>query len=222
MRISTPFSDAYVPASSILLPAPLNGLYSPENEELTYTELLRICEGIDITISNADVINVEKATREQSKSAAWFNQRAGRVTASRMKAVCSTDPAYPSQCLIMQICYPQQTKFTSTATTWDASMKLQLKLHICKGSNDSFSCCDSGLMISSSHPFLAATPDHADGIVDCTCCGMGILEIKCPYCIRQDDPGTAPCFEGDMLKKIICTITKCNHSYLHVVQSVYI
>ena len=46
-----PFSDAYVPASSILLPAPLNDLYSPENEELTYTELLRICEGIDITIT---------------------------------------------------------------------------------------------------------------------------------------------------------------------------
>ena len=37
---------------------------------------------------------------------------------------------------------------------------------------------------------------------------MGILEIKCPYCIRQDDPGTAPCFEGDMLKK--------NHMYYQV------
>ena len=82
-------------------------------------------------------------------------------------------------------------------------MKLQLKLHIqdMQRKHDSFSCRDSGLMISSSHPFLAATPD---GIVDCTCCGMGILEIKCPYCIRQDDPGTAPCFEGDSYNYCYC------------------
>ena len=40
---------------------------------------------------------IEKETRLQSNSKFWFKYRAGRVTASRMKAVCHTDPANPSQ-----------------------------------------------------------------------------------------------------------------------------
>ena len=37
---------------------------------------------------------------------------------------------------------------------------------------------DSGLVINPQWPFIAATPD---GIIDCKCCGKGVLEIKCPY-----------------------------------------
>ena len=36
--------------------------------------------------------SVESETRLQSKSKLWFKYRAGRVTASRMKAVCRTLP----------------------------------------------------------------------------------------------------------------------------------
>lgn len=39
------------------------------------------------------------------------------------------------------------------------------------------------LSIDSQRPFVAATQD---GIVNCTCCGKGILEIKCPYSHRDE------------------------------------
>ena len=36
----------------------------------------------------------------------------------------------------------------------------------------------SGLHVDINDPYLGATPD---GIVSCDCCGVGLLEIKCPF-----------------------------------------
>ena len=36
-------------------------------------------------------------------------------------------------------------------------------------------------------PFLAATPD---GVVSCSCCGEGLLEIKCPFKYRNSQPAS--------------------------------
>ena len=47
---------------------------------------------------------------------------------------------------------------------------------------DNFSVVDSGLFLSESQPFLAATPD---GLVICTCCGESCLEINCLYCVKM-------------------------------------
>jgi len=39
----------------------------------------------------------------------------------------------------------------------------------------------SGLHINPKYPYFGASPD---GITNCDCCGVSILEIKCPYCIQ--------------------------------------
>ena len=63
---------------------------------MEYHDLLIACESVsgDITKEMAD--SVEKATRDQGNSKLWFKYRAGRVTASKMKSVCHTDPAKPA------------------------------------------------------------------------------------------------------------------------------
>ena len=61
---------------------------------------------------------VVEATRDQSQSILWYKYRAGRVTTSRMKAVCHTKPAYPAQSLIKCICYPEAFNFSSIAAIW--------------------------------------------------------------------------------------------------------
>ena len=60
-------------------------------------ELLAACETMEISITCEMAQSVEKATKDQSSSRLWFKYRAGRITVSRMKAVCSTDPAHPAQ-----------------------------------------------------------------------------------------------------------------------------
>ena len=115
------FSDSYMPsdkATIVDLPPSLNDLYQPSNEELTYTELLEVCNQITCTISSAEVQLIERHTQTQSENAAWYSQHAGRITASKMKAVCSTDAGNPAQSLIDQVCYSYLHRFKSKATEW--------------------------------------------------------------------------------------------------------
>lgn len=54
------------------------------------------------------------------------------------------------------------------------------KLH--QLSHTSLTLESAGFKISSQHPFIGATPD---GYVHCSCCGSGVIEIKCPHCAKD-------------------------------------
>jgi len=176
------FSEKYVPKSSLVtFPKPLNTLYQSDFLQLNYDELLKQCESVlfDVTQEMADA--VEQETRAQSQSKFWFKQRAGRVTASKMKAVCHTNLTHPSHSLIKTICYPEEFSFTSKQTAYGSKnekkarelyYKTIVKDHI------DFQLSESGLVINPKWPFIGASPD---GVVSCLCCGKGVLEIKCPY-----------------------------------------
>lgn len=43
---------------------------------------------------------------------------------------------------------------------------------------------ECGFFIEKDHPYVGATPD---GIVKCDCWGKGLLEIKCPFCLQQNN-----------------------------------
>ena len=74
----------------------------------------------------------------------------------------------------------------------------------------------SGLMLHPSYPFLGATPD---GIVNCSCCGSGVLEIKCPFRCKEksfEDAASQKSFcleedKGDLRLKV-------DHAYYYQVQ----
>lgn len=51
--------------------------------------------------------------------------------------------------------------------------------------HDSFKLSDTGLFIDHTDPFLGASPD---GMVECSCCGKGVVEVKCPHRYSQDLP----------------------------------
>jgi len=187
--IVPPFSNEFKPTTNtIQLPPSLLDLYNPENEELLYTELLEVCDELQLSVPPQEVQNIELYTREQAKSPAWFKQRAGRITASKMKAVCATDPSHPSQ---SQICYPHLKKFTTPATTWGCEHEAVARLayiEMMKSMHTNFQYRNCGLVISTEYPYIGASPD---GVVQCDCCGCGVLEIKCPYCIRESTPNEA-------------------------------
>ena len=121
---------------------------------------------------------MEEKTREQASSRLWFRMRTGRITASKFKNACHTDSARPSHSLIMSICHPEIARFNTEATKWgchhektarDANCRYQKEKHV------NFTVSDSGLFLSTEHPFLGASPD---GLVTCECCGAGGCETK--------------------------------------------
>ena len=89
------FCEAYVPLQvKGDLPSPLSNLYNESFLNLTYPALLSKCEEAyeDLSICSNQVELVENKTRKQSNSKIWFQQRSGRITASRLKAAVSLSP----------------------------------------------------------------------------------------------------------------------------------
>ena len=78
----------------------------------------------------------------------------------------------------------------------------------------------SGVILNPDFPYLGASPD---GIVNCSCCGVGCLEIKCPSKYREPYRGYdiwQLClfgiwqWWGGRNNKNMLIIIKYKHSYL--------
>ena len=108
LAVTFGYCDAYVPASlTPQLPMVLSDLYQPDNLSLGYKELLQMAANTDISVTGVQATAAEQNTRGQATSRLWFHLRTGRVTASKFKRACQTDPANPSLSLTMSICNPE-------------------------------------------------------------------------------------------------------------------
>ena len=86
------YSSSFVPKSlPPALPSLLSELYNSGFLSASYSELLTLAADVNISVTPAQRTAVEECTRDQSKSHLWFNMRTGRVTASKLRAVCVTD-----------------------------------------------------------------------------------------------------------------------------------
>lgn len=111
--------DRYVPCTfdaDLLLV--LSALYDSSNLDLGYYDLLKLSNTTLVTVTAEQRKAVEIKTRDQSNSRLWFSMRTGRVTASKFKSACHTDPASPSLSLVMGICHPEAYRFQTAATSW--------------------------------------------------------------------------------------------------------
>ena len=48
-----------------------------------------------------------------------------------------------------------------------------------------FEVQQAGLFLDKEIPFIGASPD---GIISCKCCWKGVLEVKCPFCVKEGLP----------------------------------
>lgn len=113
-----PYHKEFIPKSS-MLPKTVLEYRTPETLQLPPTELGKLCQHFQLEeLSPSQVQAVERVTRSQSASRIWFRQRAGRITASKLKQVLNTNPHEPSKSLIKAICYPEAYRFTTAATRY--------------------------------------------------------------------------------------------------------
>ena len=175
------FSDVYVP--SLInedLPPVLSTYFDKELSTAEYDTVMSLCEQklFIYDINAKEQIAVEERTRKQVNSRLWFRMRTGRVTASKFKSACVTDPLKPSHSLIMSICHPQLVKFANEATKWGCSREAAVKeayFQVQDNRHQGLKTEESGFFISTEYGFPGATPD---GLVSCKCRGNGVIEIK--------------------------------------------
>ena len=195
--------ETAAPRPTTKLPAPLRTLFREENRSLSSEALEQLCADtsrqLAVTKSEADLI--EECTRNQASSAAWHEQRSGRITASVAHAAMHTDPRSPSRSVLQRICGPPVGELRVPAVLWgkqhehDAQELYnythgeQTHLRISPVGemteptlHDTTFVSKSGLVVSTERPFLGASPD---GIIQCSCCGKGVLEIKCPFVLKE-------------------------------------
>ena len=108
------------------------------------------------------------------------------ITGSRAYQVVHSDPHKPALSLLNSICYPQSCQFTSAATMYGCRLEKDAvqayKLHLRKGMQDQPVVTSCGFVVSVHKPFIGALPD---AFVECNCCRLGVVEVKCPFCARS-------------------------------------
>lgn len=182
-----PYAATFVPAETVVaFPPILTDLMDKNTFTLKFAELLKICEAVNYSVTEEGAKNVEAHTRQQAKSETWFRYRAGRITASKMKSVCTTNAGSPAISVVKSVCYPNLYKFSTEATRWGCDQEKRARQAYAaymRTEHSGFMMRDSGLIINPKYPHLGATPD---GLVECAeqCCGadhLGLCEIKCPF-----------------------------------------
>ena len=220
LRILPAYVDQFRSKSSEMSKQVLTNLYDPENVNLNQEKLLELCKEnyVKLKISTEEAENIESATRDQNTSTKWFLYRGGRVTASVAKAVCRTNPNNPSVSLIKKICY--QSKFRSIATDWGCDhekVAREAYIKIVSKNHTNVVVRDSGLVVHPNWPHMGASPDS---IVECSCCGVKCLEIKCPYSFRDKSiefliEGNSYLYWGHNLEYLL----KEDHEYYYQIQT---
>ena len=106
---------------------------------------------------------------------------------------------YISASLTRRICVSQCQPINSAALKWGRERETvalnyykSVMLDTCLPSKPklignfrkhvNFECANIGLLIDNEYPCLGASPDAK---FNCSCCNFGVVEIKCPYSLRD-------------------------------------
>jgi len=152
---------------------------------------------------------LEEKTRDQTKSSDWVTERKTRLTASNFGSILSRKKVTDK--FVMTILDPKP--FTSAPTSYGISNeKTAIQQYIEKTGNHAHDC---GLIVNHAFPFLGGTPD---GKV-CEKGNTGLIEVKCPYAVRNSSieeacNSTTFC----LVKKNELMALKEDHHYYYQVQ----
>ena len=172
------------------LPSLLTALQKQVYTNMSPNELNAACEDVfkSIILSQEECAYLEESTQLQSQSRLWFEQRVGRITASKFSVVAHASVDPPPTYLIKQLMERSRSLNHIPAIRWgveheDIGRESYLELANENHINVQYSA--AGLHLNPRFPHLGATPD---GLISCECCGEGIIEIKCPYKHRDKRP----------------------------------
>ena len=133
----------------------------------------------------------------------WHEVRRYRITSSLFGSVLSRRDNTPPDALVMRIIQPKQ--FSSAATQHGIEMEpvaiTRYMKHQHSNGHPDLCVCSAGFFVSTSHPFLGASPDGSVYDPSNLNDPYGFLEVKCPYKACDITPADA-CLMSDFF----CTV----------------
>ena len=144
------------------------------------------------TVYNHESISqIENLTQGQAENEAWFEHRRGRITASLFHSVVNfrfLDK--PDNYILKKIMSKESSTLYPPLAFGRANEPVarQQYFDIQKTTHKNFNVKECGLFIDKENPYIGASPD---GVVSCSCCGRGLLEIKCSFTHQNVTPKDA-------------------------------
>ncbi|XP_077507197.1 uncharacterized protein LOC144116327 [Amblyomma americanum] len=138
----------------------------------------------DMFLPLSEIERIEKATRLTSKSPLWHEARYGRLTGTTMHRIRTLKADTNVQGLLDSV-LQRRPPLNIEAVRWGADKEKVAKeqyLEFMKARHANFELHEIGFVIDTDAPFLGATPD---GLWHCSCHGVGLLEIKCPWSLKE-------------------------------------
>ena len=146
-----------------------------------------------------EIDDIETATVGQSQNEAWQTYRKGRITASniyrvftKVETIKKSDKNKDSdtrfQNLVDNLLGRSPPPENLPALEYGRKMKTVAKqkyIEWFKENHRVTSYRECGLFIDETKQYLGASPDL---IVECSCCGKGVVEIKRPYSVVDESP----------------------------------
>ena len=164
-----------------LLPEPLTSLFDCEAVNLEKPQLkehsLKLFTQYKETYNPQCFNRLTEVTKTQSLSKIWNIHRAGRITASNFHSVIHTRNSVSLLNKLMQYETPSSNL---PNLKYGREMDERARENYCAlvaPYHSNIAITKTGLHISADYPHLGASPY---GIIDCDCCGKGLVEIKCP------------------------------------------
>ena len=177
-----------------------------------------------LRIKPEKIRQIERDTKDQSRSALWYAVRRYHITASVFGRVYKRLPSTPPDSLVKELLHPKQ--FSTKATDWGRQREpLALKAYVehqAGVGHVGLLAVNAGFVVCEAHPFLGASPDAY--VNDPTSVDQfGLAEIKCPYKYRDLSPADAAmnsdfCCSVSMDKGVKVLRLKQTHSYYSQIQ----
>ena len=198
---------------------PLSALFDPDVTDSVLQEAYTAAFK-SIKITETQAMNLAESTKEQAESDIWMEHRKGRITASKMHSVIKCKrKQYPLS--IVKSIMQYHNNINIPALQWgrnNEDVARRQYVSMMEQTHIIFLMSQSGLIVAPNMPFLGATPD---GFAHCDCCGDRLIEIKCPYSVRDKSPVSDEALERSrycLKKKNNVISLKRSHEYFTQVQ----
>ena len=161
---------------------------------------------------------LEIRTRVQSKSVLWHLHRKGRTTGTSLHDILHRRSSTKPNKLVKKICgYGSKDISQLSSVSWGSEhedIAIKKYVDIQKPRHTNFIYRPVGFLIDRDDVFIDAS---SDGVVNCECCGTGVVEVKCPYKHRNIRPLDAAATDKEFCLTADGHLT-INHKYYSQVQ----
>ena len=184
-------------------------------------EIVFDCFLNQIQLTHDECSQIERATRGQSTNPHWNETRHHLLTASKFGAVVKRKSSTPPDCLLKVLrgystVNPLLEPLAYGRKMEHKARKDYMQHHLLQCGH-AVHIEDRGLLLNPSFPYLGAS---IDGLVSCETCGQGIVELKCPYKLKNGWPKDGPSLIKSFCSKDIDgeLILQKTHNYYFQVQ----